>query len=143
MFPLAEFRALFPMFDDIDYDVINALAVLGECYLPPCGEKCTQQLWMLIVAHMLVLRARENAGESQSGAVSSASIGGVSVSFASPPAGTSEQHWFNLTNYGQQFLALADKCKKSNSVPFFVGSMPERSAFRSVGGRFPRGGRSW
>lgn len=143
MFPLPKFRILYPVFNDVADDVITTLAELGECYLSQCNDICSDQAWMLVVAHMLTLRARENDGESQSGAITSASILGVSVSFAAPPAGTADDHWFNLTPYGQQFLALMAKCKSAASAPFYVGNMPERAAFRSVGGRFPRGGRSW
>lgn len=142
-FPLAKFRVLYPAFDEVADEVVLAVAELGECFLSKCDESCTEQAWMLITAHMLYLRGKEEAGESQPGAVTSASIDRVSVSFAAPPAGTSEDFWFGMTPYGQQLLALLTRCRAGSASPFYVGSMPERAAFRSVGGRFPRGGRSW
>lgn len=142
-FPIAKFRTLYPMFNDIDDETVLVVAELGECYLSKCNGACYEQAWMLVVAHMLALRAVQDDPDAPSGIVTSASIGSVSVSYAAPPAGTSEDHWFNLTPYGQQLLALLTKCKAGNGSPFYVGSMPERAAFRSVGGRFPRGGRSW
>lgn len=141
-FPLAKFRILYPMFNSVEDNVVLTFAELGECYLSKCDDTCAEQAWMLVVAHMLYLRQKQEAGENQPGTITSATIDKVSVSFAAPPQGTSEDHWFNLTPYGQQLLALLAKCKKTNSAPFYVGSMPERSAFRSVGGRFSRGGRS-
>lgn len=142
-FPLATFRILYPQFDAVEDAVVGAVATSALCYLGECGGDCYEQLWMLAVAHMLQLRANQSSGSAAPGAVVSAGIDKVSVSFAAPPAGTASDHWFNLTPFGMEYLALASKCKATASAGFYVGSMPERAAFRSVGGRFPRGGRSW
>lgn len=142
-FPLARFRILYPMFDGVESEVVLAVAEAAICYMGRCGGDCEDQLWMLLVAHMLQLRADQDAGNGKPGAVVSASINNVSVSFATPPAGSAADHWFGLTPFGQQYLALAARCAATIGAGFYVGSMPERAAFRSVGGRFPRGGRSW
>lgn len=137
-FPLEKFRNLFPIGLKVDDETLEAVAEMALCYLNKCGG-CFEQLWMLMVAHMLKLRDNENSGQV-SGVLTGATIDKVSVSLAAPPTGSSAEHWFNLTPYGTQFLALNKRC---GGVGFYVGGMPERSAFRSVGGRFPRGGRSW
>ena len=137
-FPLDKFRALFPIGDRFDDDVINAVAEMALCYLNKCGG-CFDQLWQLLVAHMLKLREVEESGD-MSGIITSATIDKVSVSLAAPPVGSSAEHWYGLTPFGVQFLALNKRCGGGG---FYVGSMPERSGFRSVGGRFPRGGRPW
>ena len=142
-FPLARFRILYPQFNGVQDDVVLALADSAKCYLAGCEGHCLEQLWMLMVAHMLQLRQNQDSGTAQPGAVVSASIDKVSVSFAAPPSGTSMDHWLGLTPYGLEYMALAARCTARGASPFYVGGMPERAAFRSVGGRFPRGGRSW
>lgn len=142
-FPLAKFRILYPQFAEVADAVVLVLSEKALCFMQDCGGDCTEQLWMLMVAHMLQLRANQDSGNAQPGAVVSASINNVSVSFAAPPAGTSADHWLGLTPFGLEYLALAAGCKATAKAGFYVGSMPERAAFRSVGGRFPRRGRSW
>jgi hypothetical protein len=68
----------------------------------------------LVVAHQLTLAARDNsvaaAGGlpgSVQGAVSSKSVGGVSVSYDTSSAVLSDGGYWNLTSFGIQFLQLA------------------------------------
>jgi len=136
-FPLESFRVLYPQFNDVPADDIFIIAKSATCYFPECQGICTSELWMLVVAHMLMLRQMAAKGESPSGAVTSATIDKVSVSFAAPPTSSNWSHWYNLTPFGQQYLALIKRC----SVPRYIGGMGERAAFRSVGGRFPMRGR--
>ncbi|MDR0805950.1 MAG: DUF4054 domain-containing protein [Enterobacteriaceae bacterium] len=137
-FPLTSFRTLYPEFNDVENDVIYIFAEKAKCYLTTCRGVCTNQLWLLVVAHLLYLRKQQAEGNAQTGAIASASIDKVSVSFVAPQSSTDTAHWFNLSPYGMEYLALIHRC---GSSPFYVGSMPERSAFRSVGGRFPNRGR--
>lgn len=137
-FPVADFITLYPVFSCVPDSEIELVAEQAECYLNNCGGKCYTQLWMLLVAHMLKLRQIEESGET-AGIITSASIDKVSVSYATPPAGSDSAYWFGLTPYGKQYMVLNKRC---GGVGFYVGDMPERSAFRSVGGRFSRGGRS-
>lgn len=129
-FPLGEFRILFPAFADVDDAVVEAVAGLAECYLPrgkSCSD-CAGQLWMLIVAHMLKLRSDESSGGGGVGAVTSASVGSVSVSFATAPIGNSAQAaWFAITPYGLQFLALRKRCY---GLPRYVGGSPASRPWR-------------
>ncbi|GAB1830099.1 DUF4054 domain-containing protein [Achromobacter xylosoxidans] len=139
-FPLAKFRILFPMFNAIPDDVVLAVAEWAQCYASGRGCKCDEQLWMLITAHLLQLRLNASRGNGGlPGALASATIDKVSVSFQAPPATDSWSHWLNLTPYGQQFLALSKSCTAGG---LYVGGLPERAAFRNVGGLSIRGGRS-
>lgn len=134
IFPLAEFRILYPQFVGFTDELILLLSEQALCYFSKsCGAECVNQLWMLAVAHMLQLRQNEMDGNTASGAVASATIDKVSVSFAQAPSGTSSQHWFNLTPYGQQFLVQNKRC---NGGVRFIGGSRERQAFRKTGGRF-------
>ncbi|CDL85474.1 conserved hypothetical protein [Xenorhabdus szentirmaii DSM 16338] len=114
------------------------IAQSARHYFSPCRGVCTDELWMLVVAHMLQLRALIAQGESPTGVVTAATIGSVNVSFTAPPVGSNTSHWFNLTPFGQQYLALLNRCGRA---PLYVGGSGERSAFRGVGGRFPNHGR--
>lgn len=138
-FPLADFRLLYPQFDEVSDDVVNLIADQALCYMGihSCGN-CGDQGWMLLVAHLLFLRASAEGGNATPGALASASIGSVSVSFQAPSSTDGWSHWLNQSPFGQQFLALSKACFGGVR---YVGSLPERSAFRSVGGIFPNRGR--
>lgn len=138
-FPLAKFRILFPMFSAVPDDVVLVVAEWAQCYTSGRGCQCNAQLWMLITAHLLQLRLNAESGNGGApGALASATIDKVSVSFQAPPATDSWSHWLNLTPYGQQFLALSKSCTAGG---VYVGGLPERAAFRNVGGLSIRGGR--
>lgn len=139
-FPLDKFRILYPTFAKVAADVVLAVADQALCFMSERGCECNDQLWMLMVAHLLQLREAAAGGNAGTGAVVSASIDKVSVSFAQPPASGSWGHWLGMTPWGAQFAALMARCSAGG---FFVGGLPERAAFRSVGGVFPRGGRVW
>lgn len=69
---------------------------------------------MMVVAHQLVLAARDAAAAaaggapgSAAGAVSSKSVGGVSVSYDTSAAVLESGGYWNLTSYGIQFWQLA------------------------------------
>lgn len=135
-FPLATFRILYPQFAALSDEEVLAYAVQAECFVTLYGCACSEQLWMLMVAHMLALKAKDAAGSS--GQVASASIDGVSVSFSVPASTDAWSYWLNGTPFGQQFSALNRRC---NSGGAYAGAYPERAGFRNVGGVFPLGGR--
>jgi hypothetical protein len=139
-FPLKTFRVLRPQFNAVPDDEILIIAQSALNYFSPCRGACTDELWILVVSHMLELRQRAAQGEATTGVVTAAAMGGVSVSYTAPPAGSNTAYWFNLTGDGQQYLALLNRCGRA---PMYVGGRGERSAFRGVSGRFPNGGRSW
>lgn len=105
-FPLTSFRVLYPSFNGLSDDDIYIIAQSALNYFSPCRGVCTNELWMLVVAHMLSLRKWIADDESPTGVVTSVTIDKVSVSFSAPPAGSDWSHWFKMTTYGQQFLAL-------------------------------------
>ena len=137
-FPLSTFRILYPQFETVSDEIVLAVAEQAECFVSLSGCRCTSQLWMLMLAHLLQLRFDSEDGGVSPGAVTSASIDRVSVGFSAPTSTTAWGHWLNLSPYGQQYQALYNRC---NSGGRYVGQFPERAAFRSVGGRFSGRGR--
>lgn len=137
-FDLQTFRDLYPQFASVPDATVLAQADQAECYL---GETCSDACAMyLMVAHLLQLSANTSQGQP-SGQVTSASIDKVSVTVAQAPGpNNSYTYWLNSTPYGQQLAALLARCAVGGT---YVGGLPERAAFRSVGGLFPRGGRIW
>ena len=140
-FPLATFRLLYPAFAQATDEVVLATADTALCYVSERGCKCSEAMWMLMVAHLLFLAALGAQGQFTPGMLAGATIDKVTVSFAMPAQTTPWAFWLNRSPYGQQFAALLSKC---SAVGFYVGGSPERAAFRTVGGVFPgRGGIGW
>lgn len=133
-FPLATFRMLYPVFDAVADEVVLATAETAFCYTSERGCKCSDAMWMLMVAHLLFLAALNASGQFTPGLLSGAAIDKVSVSFAMPNTATPWSFWLNRSPYGQQFAALLAKCAAPG---MYIGGSPERSAFRTVGGVFP------
>jgi hypothetical protein len=139
-FPLEKFRILYPAFAAVADLTVTTVAESAACYIGLYCTDCDEQGWMLLVAHMLALRAMAESGNGVApGAVQSATIGSVSVSFQAAPTSDSWSFWLTQTPYGQQLLALVDACFGGAQ---YVGGLGERAAFRSVGGAFPLNGRS-
>lgn len=134
-FPLDKFRALFPQFVDVSDATVEAQAEMAWCFAGARGCSCSDQMWMLLTAHLLQLAANMAANKGAiAGPVTSSSIGKVSVSFAAPPVGTDWNYWLALSPYGTQFAALYQACNTAS----YVGGRAERAGFRVVGGVFPR-----
>jgi hypothetical protein len=138
-FPLKTFRVLCKPFSAVPDDDVLVFAQSALNYFSPCRGVCTDELWIWVVGHMLDLDQKMAQGESPTGVVTAATMGGVSVSYTAPPAGSNTSYWFGLSPYGQKYLALLERHRS----PMYVGGRGERSAFRGVGGRFPNGGRAW
>lgn len=135
VFPLATFRLLFPQFAAVSDEAVLAQSEMALCFAGARGCTCSDQMWMLLTAHLLQLAASMAAnGGGVAGPVTGSSIGKVSVSFAAPPVGTDWNYWLALTPYGLQFAALYQAC----NVGSYVGGRGERAGFRVVGGRFQR-----
>ena len=140
-FPLATFRLLYGAFTETPDDVVLATAGTALCYVSERGCKCSEAMWMLMVAHLLFLAGLNPAGQFTPGMLAGATIDKVTVSFALPAQTSPWAFWLNRSPYGQQFAALLAKCAAPG---FYVGGSPERAAFRTVGGVFPgRGGIGW
>lgn len=139
MFSLATFRVLYPQFNGIGDEQIEAVAEQAQCFLSERGCSCADQLLMLMTAHLLTLSQQQAAG-GITGQVTSATVDKVSVTIAAPPGTDAWSYWLGMTPYGLQLRALLKRCSAGG---MYVGGLPERAAFRSVGGVFPRGGRLW
>ena len=139
VFDLSAFRTAYPVFDSVPDATVQAAATSALCLIGQDGCDCDVQMWQLMVAHLLYIQGQVATGNGNAGAVTSATIDKVSVSFAAPPFGTSAyKFWLFKSPYGGQLLAMLDRCSKGG---VYVGGLPERSAFRSVGGVFPGRGR--
>lgn len=135
-FNLQTFRDLYPQFASVSDATVNANASQAGCYLgDTCADACALNL---MVAHMLKLMQNASQG-LPGGQIASATIDKVSVSVVQAPGSTNAyNYWLSSTPYGQQLAALLARCAAGGT---HVGGLPERAAFRSVGGIFPRGGR--
>lgn len=139
VFDLSAFRTAYPVFDSVPDATVQAAATSALCLIGQDGCECDAQEWQLMVAHLLYIQGQVATGNGNAGAVTSATIDKVSVAFAAPPFGTSAyKFWLFKSPYGGQLLAMLDRCSKGG---VYVGGLPERSAFRSVGGVFPGRGR--
>ncbi|ENU3061691.1 DUF4054 domain-containing protein [Escherichia coli] len=142
------FRQQIPVFSDVTKypdALIDSWWIQASCYI------CTEDYgWLngnsralainLMAAHLLTLSAQQSGASGSSsiagagGIVTGATIDKVSVSLAPPPAATDEwDYWLSLTPFGQRLLALL---RVKSVGGFYVGLLPERSAFRKVGGIF-------
>ena len=138
-FDLSAFRTAYAVFDSVPDATVQAAATSALCLIGQDGCDCDVQMWQLMVAHLLYIQGQVATGNGGAGAVTSATIDKVSVAFAAPPFGTSAyKFWLFKSPYGGQLLAMLDRCSKGG---VYVGGLPERSAFRSVGGVFPGRGR--
>lgn len=137
------FRVLFPQFADptaFPDAKLQAHFDIATGYVSPdtygdMTEAARTYALGLMTAHLLALGVIIARGgyTGQPGIVTASSVGDVSVSLQPPPERDQWQWWLNLTPYGAQLVALL----QAQSVGgFFVGGLPERAAFRKVGGIF-------
>lgn len=139
----AAFRVLFPQFADatkfpdlvlqVQFDMATSY-VSADTYGDMSITARTNALY-LMTAHLLGLGVIIAQGNytGQPGIVTSSTIGDVSVTLQPPPDKSQWSWWLNLTPYGAQLLALL---QAQSAGGFFVGGLPERAAFRKVGGVF-------
>ena len=134
-FDVAAFRSAFTQFFDPGvypdtaingWVSVAANSAMGNWF---ANASLTEQ--QLLVAHIGVKFTDAANGDSSSGAVTSASEGSVSASFTPPPVKTALEYWLSSTSYGVQLWALLKIAGAAGQV---IGGLPERSAFRKVGG---------
>ena len=137
---LTAFRAQYPQFTAVPDATIQAQFDLATCYVSAdtygdMTAACRTQALYLMTAHLLALSAIIASGNytGQPGIVVSSRIGDVQVQLQPPPERGQWRWWLNLTPYGAQLIALLDA---QSAGGFFVGGLPERAAFRKVGGVF-------
>ncbi|WP_321905130.1 DUF4054 domain-containing protein [Paraburkholderia tropica] len=98
-----------------------------------CTAPTTQQ--QLIVAHVgyLLTNASSIDNSQGGGAVVSATEGSVSASFVAPPVRDGLEYYLSGSTYGQMLWAMLNVQAAGGA---YIGGLPERSAYRKVGGVF-------
>ena len=139
---IAEFRALFPQFSsELKYPTVtlnaqyaaagNYMSQTDSVYGGMSGDALSYAL-QLLTCHLLVI-SEKAAGGAPAGFTTAASEGDVSVSIAPPPMASGWRAWLASTTYGVQLWGLL-AAKAAGG--FAIGGLPERFAFRKVGGTF-------
>lgn len=77
----------------------------------------------LLTAHLSTLMYRQQSGQGQAGAVASAAVGEVNISYVQIPNLDMWSYWLSLTPYGLDLLGLLETL---SCVPFYVGGSLER-----------------
>lgn len=103
----------------------NALAYALNCL--------TAQLYSIALQQLDATSSGQTPGSQQGGYETSATIDKVSVTMLAPPAADMWEWWLAQTPYGQALLALLKTLAVGG---ISVGGLPERNAFRKVGGVF-------
>lgn len=139
----AALRALFPQFADpakypdaaltIQYGMATGY-VSADTYGDMPVAARTNALY-LMTAHLLALGIiiAQNNYSGQVGIVQGAVVDHVQITLTPPPVKSQWQWWLNTTPYGAQLLGLLEAQAAGG---FYVGGLPERAAFRKVGGIF-------
>lgn len=142
-FDVAQFRAEFPefanatTFPDVTLQMYwdNATCYVSDVNCGTLAGECRQLALNLMTAHLTKLSQLILAGQTP-GLVQNATVDKVTVGLTPPPLRSEWQWWLMTTPYGMQLLALL----QGRSVGgFYVGGLPETSAFRRVGGVYTRG----
>lgn len=136
---IGAFRKMFPQFEDaVIYPdpMLESWWVMASCAMSPddnciVSGDCLQTSLYLMMAHMGLIMTKIAEGTTTVGAVTSATIDKVSVSFSVPPYKSGWQFWLSQTPYGMQLWAILSA---RASGGFYIGGAPERAAFRRVGG---------
>ena len=139
----AAFRALFPQFADpakfpdaaltIQFGMATGY-VSADTYGDMPVAARTNALY-LMTAHLLALGIiiAQNNYSGQVGVVQGAVVDHVQITLTPPPVKSEWRWWLNTTPYGAQLLGLLQAQAVGG---FYVGGLPERAAFRKVGGVF-------
>ena len=139
-FDVALFRQQFPAFANVTTfpDVMLQMYWdMATCYISDSdygwlSGTCRQLAINLMTAHLTAISVLIANGQT-SILVKGAHIDKISVDLQTPPLKNQWQWWLQTTPYGQQLDGLL----QINSVGgFYIGGLPELSAFRRVGGGF-------
>jgi len=149
-FDASIFRAQFPEFSDtakysdaflgLWWDVASEFIDSTDS---PCRSLSGKQLRLALsfmTAHLLTLNrpvqadeTNGDAGSTQGGFETSATIGSISVTKLAPPAADGWQWWLAQTTYGQSLWALLSIVAVGGTS---IGGLPEGLGFRKIGGVF-------
>lgn len=136
-FDAAKFKAAFPAFAAVDNNTLQGYWDSATCYVSPANYgwlsgDCRLRALNLMTAHLAKLAEIIATGQLP-GLEQSATIDKISVTMTPPPLKNQFHWWLSLTPYGQQLLALL---MARSAGGFYIGGLPERSAFRKVGGLY-------
>lgn len=139
-FDIPAFRIAYPAFSDPEKFPDETLQLYwnnATCYVSNRNygwlNGCCRTLALnLMTAHMTQMSTSANTGQA-TGVVTNAAVGAVNVGIMPPPAKSAFQYWLYCTPYGAQLAALLN-VKGVGGIS--VGGLPEKSAFRKVGGIF-------
>lgn len=144
---IAVFRAMFAAFQDettypdpvITLWWMNATAIMGSEDGPLIDGAQLQLALNYLTAHLMWSSVLLAQGQTTVAVVSGATIDKVTVTLAPPPFKDGWQWWLSSTPYGAALWALLEMA--SGGGFYISGGLPERDAFRRVGGGF--GPRRW
>jgi hypothetical protein len=140
LFDVDIFREQMPAFANATTYPDNTIEMywdMATCYVSDlnCGwlaGDCRRLAINYMTAHLLALSVLIAAGQTP-GLVQTSTIDKISVGLTPPPLKNQWQWWLMTTPYGAALQALL----AARSVGgFYIGGLPERSAFRKVGGIF-------
>lgn len=126
---ISEFRQIFPAFRDTEkYSdaFIQSMLDMAQTYISP-QENCLinsatiKNMIYLMTAHLAQINSSLANGKDV-GQISSASVGGVSVSKVVPKNTTELDYWLNTTPYGMQLLATLSSL---SAIGLYIGGQKE------------------
>lgn len=126
---ISGFRQIFPAFSDTEkYSdaFIQSMLDMAQTYISP-QENCLinsatiKNMIYLMTAHLAQINSSLANGKDV-GQVSSASVGGVSVSKVVPKNTTELDYWLNTTPYGMQLLATLSSL---SAIGLYIGGQKE------------------
>lgn len=140
VFDVAAFRLAFPAFASEDLFPDTTLQLYWDeaiCYVSDrdCWRlrgACREQVLNLLTAHIAQWSQMVATGQN-AGVIINSAIDKISVGLMAPPIRTQFQYWLSGTPYGARAWALLTARATGG---FYVGGLPEGSAFRKVGGVF-------
>lgn len=135
-FDIAAFRAAFPQFVDVlaypDPVIQGWVNLATTSAMGSWFALATLTEQQLLVAHLGALMSKVAAeGTAPTGALVSAGQGSVSASFTPPPVKSAWGYWLSSSPYGATLWGLLQIAGMGGDL---VGALPERAAFRKVGG---------
>ena len=140
IFDVAAFRLAYPAFaSESAYPDATLQLYWDEatCYVSDrdCGRlrgACREQVLNLLTAHIAQWSTQVAAGQNP-GVIVQSQIDKITIGLMPPPVKTAFHQWLSTTGYGSRAWALLTARATGG---FYVGGLPEGSAFRKVGGVF-------
>lgn len=138
---IAAFRVMFPAFaDPVLYPdaQLTAWWSIATCAISDVDNcelsgDCLQTILNLMLAHLGLIFTRAADGNTATGVQIAAAIDKVSIGYAAPPYKSGWQAWLSQTPYGLTLWAMLGAMASGG---FYIGGMPEQSAFRKAYGSF-------